>query len=318
MCFGGGGGGGGQDSTYFQNIYNDQINQQNQILAQQRQDALNAQNQATADKAAAENTFQTNLAQAKSDAQTTAQKYFSDRGIPMDSSLVDSIIKQVNVPDLDPNPQSYYTPGIFAAGVNQAQDAQRTKYSNLVDTTFTPGFEKTLLPDASTDPIVNSILGEQQKTAQQIVDYNKNRGLLNDTGYAAAEQALGQQASAGRATLSNLASSVLGSERQGLTDIRGNAGTAASGYNYGAAAPDISGYYGQASDLASRDMANLEGSIRGALGSTNLFDAPTALAKGGTMQGPINITTADTGAPSGPAMMASVMKNRGLGSTGVF
>jgi hypothetical protein len=237
--------------------------------------------------------------------------------------LIDQAINQVNVPDLDQNPNSYFTPQTFAAAVNQAQDTARTKYSNQVDQTFTPGFEKTLLPTTSIDPIVSSILGQQRATAQQAIDYNKARGLLNDTGYAAANQALDQQSSAGQSTLTDLATSVLGKERQGLTDIRGDAGTAASSYDYGNAAPDVAGYYGQAQTQAGTDLSGLEGSIRGALGSTNLFDAPTAIAKGGTMQGPIDLTTASSGGgPAGPTMTASILgsnqKNRGLGSTGVF
>src|SRR5262245_28453311 len=290
MCGGGGGGGSSNDWTYWQNIQQDKDN----AAAAQARDAQNA---AAAEKAAATATFNTNLAAARQNAQNTAARYFSDRGLPMDQDLVNSIINRVNVPSLDPNPESYFTPDVFATGVAQSEQAQRQKYSNAVDQLFRPGFERTLLPDTAADPIVNSIMGEQQANAQTILDYNQRRGLLNPTGYQTASDVLKGQASAGRLTIMDLAQSVLGKERGALSDIRGEAGTAASGYNYGAPAPDFNPYWSRASDLAGRDIAGLEGSIRGAVGSTNVFDVPSALAKGGTAQGPINLTTA-TGTPA--------------------
>src|SRR5262245_60844061 len=307
---GGGGGGGGNDWTYWQNIQQDKDNA-----------AANAARQAQADAQArldtAQSTYNTNLANARANAQGTAQRYFSDRGLTFDQDLVNSIINRVAVPNLDANPESYFTPDVFATGIAQQEQAQRQKYANQVDALFKPGFERTLLSDAAADPITASILGEQRKTAQTTLDYNRNRGLLNDIGYNQAMNVLGGQENTGRATLNDIATSVLGKERQGLTDIRGEAGTAASGYNYGAAAPDFSTYWTRASDLAGKDIANLEGSIRGAVGSTNLFDVPTALAKGGIAQGPINLTTAPTTAPT-PLADRTKVASRTQPSTGVF
>jgi hypothetical protein len=311
MCFGGGGGSGGNDFSYYQNIQSDKDNR----AAQQARDFQTA---ADARTAAAQSTFDTNLANARTGAATTGAKYFSDRGIPLDQGLMDSIIGRVNVPNLDPNPSSYFTPDVFATGIGQSEAAQRTKYSNSVDQLFQPGFERTMLPDTSVDPIVNSILGGQRQSADTVLAYNKARGLLNPTGYDAAVNTLGQQESAGRSTLMDLANSVLGKDRSGLTDIRGEAGTLASGYNYGAPAPNFDPYYQRASTLAGKDLSSLEGSVRGALGSTNLFDVPGALAKGGTAQGPIDLTTAVAGAGPGGTAAPRKIVSRGLGTTGVF
>src|SRR5215471_6148029 len=157
MC--GGGGGGGNDWTYWQNIQQDKDNAAAAAARQAQADA-----QARTD--AAQATFNTNLAAAKSDAWNTASRYFSDRGLPMDTDLVNSVINRVNVPNLDPNPASYFSPDVFATGVAQSEQAQRQKYSNAVDALFKPGFEQTLLPTTAADPIVSSILSGQRATAQ--------------------------------------------------------------------------------------------------------------------------------------------------------
>src|SRR5215472_13332842 len=139
------------DFTYWMNIQNDRD-----------LEARNAANQALANaqwlKDQAETAFQGNLAGARTQAQDTAQRYFSDRGLPFDQGLANSIINRVSVPDLDPNPSSYFTPDIFATGIAQSEQAQRQKYMNQESQLFTPGFEKSLLPDSSTTSIVNSIL----------------------------------------------------------------------------------------------------------------------------------------------------------------
>lgn len=312
MCFSVGGGGGGNSDTYWSNIFNDQRTEAN-IRADQ------AQARADAEKAAAKAKFDTDLAAAVSGAPAKASAYLSRRGLPDDPNTMQQIIDTIKnkIPDLDKNPAQYFDDTAFATGIGTYENEARQKYGNVVSNTFKPGFERTLLPDASIDPYVASILNMQQGTAQQQLDFNRKRGLLNDTGYSAAQSELNNQAGAGRSTLSDIANSVLGKQRQGLNDIRGAAGDAASSYNYGADAPDISGLYTQATDLASRDLSNLEGSIRGAVGNTNFFDIPTALQKGGTMQGPINLTT---NTASGAPAFDPNKKNtaRGLGGGSIF
>ena len=81
MCGGGGGGGSGNDWTYWQNIQQDKD-------AQAAAQARDAQAAADAAKAQAESTFQANLGAARTGAQDTAARYFSDRGLPIDQGLV--------------------------------------------------------------------------------------------------------------------------------------------------------------------------------------------------------------------------------------
>lgn len=311
MCGGGGGGSGGNDQTYYSNQENDR--RQQEINRARDMEISNAQ--ATD---VARNRFNTERADALTGARSMGTTYFQQRGLPVDEGLMNSVLGGIagQIPDLDTNPGKYFNDQAFGAGVDRAQNASRTKYIGSVNSQFAPGFERSLIPDNSIDPIISSILGEQSRTAHQALDFNKARGLLNDTGYNTSLGVLGNQENAGRSTLMDLANSVLGKDRQQLMDIRGEAGDAASNWQWGQGAPDVGGYFGRAQSKAGQLMAGLEGSVRGAVGGTNFFDVPTALQKGGTMQGPISLQP--TNATPVPGDERKTDKGRGLGSTGVF
>lgn len=267
------------------------------------------------------NQFKTNLETAVSGARNTGRDYFASRGLAPDdySSLIDSIINdtRLKVPDLDASPGSYFTTDAFASGISNAEAVKRANLTGKVNSTFAPGFERNLITDTADDSILDSILGTQRSQAEQQIDFNRKRGLLNDAGYNAVMNELGGQSNAARSTLTGIGDSILGKKRQDLLNIRGDAGNAASSYSLGMPEPDVNAYYKQAQDKATSGLGDLEGSIRSALGSTNLFDVPTLLQKGGTAQGPINVTTANanTALPFDPKKSST---KRGLGSTGVF
>lgn len=273
------------------------------------------------EKAQQKRDFETSLSNAVSGARTTGRDYFSSRGLSPDdfSGLLDSIINdtRMKVPTLDANPASYFTTDAFASGLDNYQNLRRANYNSKVNSTFAPGFETSLISDTADDSIINSILNSQRQAAQQQIDFNRKRGVINDAGYATIENELGGQENAARSTLTGIGDSILGKKRQDLLNIRGEAGNAASNYSLGMPEFDVNQYYKRAQDKATTGMGDLEGSIRSALGSTSLFDVPTLLQKGGTAQGPINLTTADasTSLPFDPKKNAS---KRGLGSTGVF
>lgn len=291
-------------------------------LEQMRQAAADrAQQKADADKAQAKVDFQTGLSTAREGAHNTGRDYFASRGLAPDSyaGLIDSIIGDtaLKVPQLDANPAAYFTTDAFASGIDNAQNVKRSNLTGQVNSKFAPGFEKSLISDTADDSIINSILGTQRGNAQQQIDFNRKRGVLNDAGYATVENELGGQENAARSTLTGIGDSILGKKRQDLLNIRGDAGNAASSFTFGQAEPNVNDYYTQAQNKATSGLGDLEGSIRGALGSTSLFDVPTLLQKGGTAQGPINLTTANsnTALPFDPKKSNT---KRGLGSTGVF
>lgn len=308
----GGGGGGGQPQVHDNSL---QLEMMRQQAAQREQDRIAAEKQKARDE------FSTKLSTAVEGARNTGRDYFTSRGLDPTgyASLIDSIIgdTKLKVPDLDINPASYFTTDAFASGIDNAQNLKRTNLNSQVQQKFAPGFERSLIADTADDSILESILGGQRDQARQQIDYNRKRGILNDSGYATVERELAGQENAGRSTLTSIGDSVLGKKRQDLLNIKGDAGNAASGYTFGAPDVDIGGYYTQAQQKAQSAIGDLEGSIRSALGGTNLFDVPTLLQKGGTAQGPINVTTAgaDTSLPFDPKKSTT---KRGLGSTGAF
>ncbi len=272
-------------------------------------------------KIQAQREFDQSLSEATNAAHTTGKNYFSSRGLSPDSyaSLIDSIIgdTRAKVPKLDTNPGAYFTSDAFASGIDNFQNLKRANYTGAVNSTFAPGFERNLIADTADDSIINSILNSQRNTAQQQIDFNRKRGILNDAGYNTVENELSGQENAARSTLTGIGDSILGKKRQDLLNIRGDAGNAASSYSLGMPEFDVNSYYKQAQDKATTGLGDLEGSIRSALGGTSLFDVPTLLQKGGSAQGPINMVTADanTALPFDPKRSTS---KRGLGSTGVF
>lgn len=292
-----------------------------QVEMAREQAAKDAQAAQDAKDAQAKVDFQTKLGTAVTGAKQTGLDYLGQRGLSADQygSVIDSIIgnTKLKVPDLDANPGSYFTDDTFASGLDNYQTMQRNNNTAKVNSTFAPGFDKSLISDNSDDNIINSILGNQRTTAQQQLDFNRARGILNDSGYNTAMGALDSQGSAGLSTLSGIGDSILGKDRSQLNDIKGDAGTTASNWTLGGAAFDPTGYYTDATTKADALKGSLDGDIRSALGSTNLFDVAGAIAKGGTAQGPINLTTADT-TPGIPFSQKKTQQGRGLGSTGVF
>lgn len=308
MSGGSGGGGHMQDNS----LQVEMMRQQAARDEQARQDALKAQQkQEFADK----------LTNAVTGAKTTGINYLGSRGLSADDygSVIDSIINdtRLKVPELDSNPGSYFTTDTFASGLDNYQTNKRATFNSQVQSKFNPGFENSLIADTADDPILNSILGTQRENATKQLDFNRARGLLNDSGYNTAMGEINNQSNAGMSTLTGIGDSILGKSRQALSGIKGEAGSTASNWTLGMAAPNLDDFYSRAKTKADTDIRNLDGSIRSALGSTNLFDVAGAIAKGGTAQGPINLTTAES-MPGMPQINKKTQTNRGLGSGGTF
>lgn len=291
-------------------------------LEQMRQAAADRETKRIADeKAQNKLDYDKRLGTAVEGARITGRDYFASRGLSSDTygSLLDSIINdtKLKVPELDTKPGSYFTTDAFESGLSNAEKVKRANFTGKVDTTFDPGFEKRLISDTADDSILDSILGTQRGEAQKQIDFNRARGVLNDSGYATVQNELKGQEGAARSTLTGIGDSILGKKRQDLLNIRGDAGKAATGYTFGAPDINVDNYYKDAQSKATSGLSDLEGSIRASLGSTSLFDVPTLLQKGGTAQGPINVTTAgaDTSLPFDPKKSNT---KRGLGSTSTF
>jgi hypothetical protein len=309
MSGGGGGQSSGNDGTYQANIDNDKRNK--------------AMLDAQAEKQRIAQEFEVNIANALTGAKNTGKQYATSRGLNPDAyaGIIDTIIGDARskVPLNDPNPGQYFSSDIFDTGFAKEEQARVGGATSKVNRLFAPGFDRALVDDSADDSILNAILGEQRGTAQQQLDFNKKRGVINDIGYNDATAKFGGQEAAARSSLTSIGDAVLGKIRGGLGDIRGEAGQAASMSGLDASSFDPTPYYGRAQKYASDNLADLEGKVRSAVGSTQFFDIPAILASAGTAQGPINLTTSGAKADGTLGFDPKKSKSdRGLGSTGAF
>lgn len=307
-----GGGPGGGPAPKDNSLELEQMRQAAADREQQRQDAKLAQQKVD---------FQTHMSDAQTAGRANGTTALVNRGL--DPTRYGSIIDQVlsdtraKVPDLDPNPQQYFTSDAFDAGINNYQNMQRTQAGTKVQQAFAPGFESKYIPDGSYNGIIDEILNDQYNNAQKQVDYNRQRGTINDQGYQAAEQKLGAAKSAGRGQLTDIGDAILGKGRQTIAQDRDQAGQAASTYALGTPDFDITPFVTKAQTDAGKFNEGLGGAVRNAVGGTNFFDIPSILTQAGIAQGPQNLTT-NSPEINGPMQTRKNKTDRGLGSTGAF
>lgn len=308
-----GGGGGGAPMVQDNSLQIEQMRQDAARAEQARQDA---------EKLRLEQEFNTNLGNAVTGAKTTGQNYAGSRGLDPTSmdTVIDRIINdaKLKVPKLDSNPGSYFTSDLFSTGFANEEQNRRAGYTGQVNNKFNAGYDRNLIGDTSDDAILDAILGEQRANAEKQLQFNRARGVINDTGFNEAQNRFRGQEAAARSTLTGIGDAVLGTARGGLNDIKGEAGSAASSWNLGNSDFTVDPYWGRATEYANTAKTGLEGKVRSAVGSTQLFDIPSILAAAGTAQGPINLTTAQQ-VDGTPGFESKKTKNeRGLGSTGAF
>lgn len=308
MSGGGGGQSSGNDWTYQANIDNDKRNK--------------AELDAKAEKQRIQEKYDLDIASAVSGAYNTGRGVAKSKGLDPDAyaGLIDRIVMDAKskVPTLDANPGQYFGSDIFETGFAREESDRVGAASRGVNRLFAPGFDRQLVSDSADDAILNAILGEQRGNAEKQLQYNKDRGVINDIGFNEASTRLKGQEAAARSSLTGIGDAVLGKIRGGLGDIRGEAGQAVSMAGFDAPNFDVTPYWQRAVKYATDNVADLDGKVRSAVGSTNFFDIPAILASAGTAQGPINLTTAKQvdGTPSFDPRKSKT--NRGLGSTGEF
>lgn len=308
---GGGSGGGG---TYVQDN-SIQLEQMRQAEAQRQEAAAEAK------LAQQKIDFQNMLSDAITAGRATGTTALTNRGL--DPTRYGNIIDQVltdtraKVPQLDPNPSSYFTSDVFETGINNAQNVARTQANTKVQQAFAPGFEQSYIPDNAYGSIIDDILNTQYNDAQKQVEFNRQRGTINDQGYSAAQSKLNAAKSAGRGQLVDIGDAILGKGRAEVAQNRDQAGSAASTYALGSPDFSVDPFVSEARADADRFRSGLEGSVRNAIGGTNYFDIPAILTSAGIAQGPQNLTM-NTPVVGGPLAQRRNRSDRGLGSEGVF
>ncbi|CAB4197407.1 hypothetical protein UFOVP1323_26 [uncultured Caudovirales phage] len=305
---GGGGGGGGyqQDNSLA-------------IAQLQYQKAAEDQARRDAEKKAAEEKFATDREAAYTAAQGTGRDVVTGRGL--DYNEFESIInralmdQKARIPQLDPNPATYFTSDIINNALTQEENQRRIRNTNQVNNEFAQGFDRTYIPDTADDSYINELLTGQKNQATQSLDFARKRGQLNDAGYNSAMGKLSEQEGGARSTLDTLGSSVLGKNRSSLSTIRDRASTGANTYSLGGPSFSLDPYRNELNSAVEGFNKNLKGDITNALGGTQLFNVNDILLSGARAQGPQNLTTANV-----PAILPkkNSQTDRGLGSTGQF
>jgi hypothetical protein len=361
MRGGGKGGGGGSDNRFESKpiVLTDPVNgktfteetnpylrymQPNNGVGSSAQDRLNAeiaqrqaeekaasdQAKAAADAKAqqAEGTFQTTRGNAYNDAMQAAIRAFSGQGVDpntyMSNYITPTLQRQFNsIQDLDPNPYAAFPTSLGDTIVNQATSDRRTQLLNQLNSTFTPTYASTALPDTLTGQYAGSIVDEQFNPLMDQLGNAQKRGTLTDRGYTAALDALNQKKSAALSSVTNLGQGILSTDRSALDDyIRGarsDINSATLGANI-----DPSSYFGGAQSKAQGFTSDFSGALRNAVGGTKFADIQDLINAGGAVQGANNPTAANpAGGPGGtaPAFQPDdVLANqkRGLGNQGAF
>lgn len=296
--------------------------------AQEKTASDTAAAKTTADAATAETNFQGKRQSSYDDALRAVQHTFELQGLDpntyMASDIVPRLQRQFNsIQDLDPNPSAAFGPDLANSILGDITSGVRTRATTSLNNIFTPQYSQNLLPDSTTGSFVNDILNEQfNPLSAQLVNAQK-RGTINDVGYKAALDALNTKRSAAQATVQNLGSGILATDRGDIDSIIGNARTTANSLRPNDVF-DPNTFSTQASSKAASDLGNFGGALRSAVGDTKFADIQDLLNAGGAVQGANNPTAANpTGGVQGSSPFfvdpnEEAKKGRGLGNTGAF
>lgn len=295
----------------------EQERERNRIAAEQREAERKAAEEATKRTA-----FTTNRDAAYTMANENVLNTVRNRGLNVTelSPFIESALltRKNSIPDLDPNPASYFPESLADMILGNVQSDRRSSALNSVNNLFTPGFESNVLSDTADDPTWEGIVQDQFNGAMDALTRARSRGTLTDTGFNAATQQLGTARGAARAKAADLGQSVVVSERGQLSNLAKEARDAASGYTLGGPSFDISPFSSRFDTAKSSALSTLPGRVADTVGGTQFFDIGELISQGGNVQGAQNAL--------GAAPIAEVLAQRerdrraprGVGGTGQF
>jgi len=181
-------------------------------------------------------------------------------------------------------------------------NSERAKLDRSFDDFAYEGFAKDLISDTADDDFVSSIYDENRQDAEEQLTRLLDRGVLTDSGYAAALSDLDKQGHRARSALEEVALAQLEGGRSDLRNIVSGGRSRLSDYELGDSFDPFS-YETQVNDKAADFFAGLGESIRGSL-TEDLFDLDSAFGKGGFAQGAQN-TKYDPNASAGAFFAAT-------------
>lgn len=299
-------------------------------MALQRQQEERARQREEAERQRKLEEFRTNLDATRTGAQSRVAQEIDQRGIQgYDSTyFADQISQELQriasgIPQLDPNPGSYFQDDIASLILNKERDKYRNQYTNALEGIAPFGFAQQQVPDTADDAILSAILGERYQTAAQQVQNAFSRGNLNEQGFTTAQKLLDQSKQTGSARLTEIGNAILGTDRDQLRDTADTYRGRASNFELGQQF-DPSSLQSALEGLRSEQVGTLEGRVRGAAGNERFFDPASILNSAGATQGAFNPATGSQATGPGSLLASLTQRNqerdkeRGVGSQGVF
>lgn len=281
---------GGGDTT-------DYVAQQAEFDRQKK--AKKAEQQAREEAAAKKAELATLRTNSANMARDEANQYFTSQGLDPTqySSQIDSRINQLlgTIAEDDPNPAGYFT-GLGENIYDAEQSGARSRALRSVDPVFGQDFDRSLIGDTFDDQYLNDIGTEQRGIADQMVENMRKRGVITDTGKAAALADLDRQGAGVRTTLNELGTGLLESGRESLRGVADRARTNASNLSLGQNF-DVSGYQNEVDQKFNDFLSGFNDSLRSRI-PTDLYDVGGLAAIAGAGQGAQN-TAFDPNAAQG-------------------
>lgn len=218
---------------------------------------------------------------------TSADDYFTSRGLDPKQYQSDITNKasqiRSSVPNLTGDPGSYFS-GLGENVFSSLQEGARGKAMRGVNSVAPSGFATSRIADTSDDATLAAILGEQEATGKGYIDNLKGRGVITDSGYAAALKNLMDQKPGAQGKLTEIGNGILNTGRGGAENIANEGRTRASNLNLGENFDPFAEIGGRLNTFFSDFFNNLGTTIRGQA-PTNLFDTSGLANIAGAAQG---------------------------------
>jgi len=222
---------------------------------------------------------------------SSAEDYFRQQGLDPGQyagdigSKVNKTIAGVSADD--PNPGAAFA-DIGQSLFGELEGGARSKAGRELDSLFAPDFEMKRLGWTVDDPYLAGVEAEQRSTADETIRRMLDRGVITDTGYAAAMADLERQGAGVKSRLNEIGTGLLGTGQQSLRDVANRGRTAASQLKLGSTF-DPNSFGSEADRLTSEFLANLGTGIRSRI-TGNLFQTGGLGSVAGAAQGGQNTT----------------------------
>lgn len=192
-----------------------------------------------------------------------------------------------SAPEVVTDANALFSPSLYTDAYGTVRSTARQNLNKQLNQFAGDGFADQLFADTADDSVLQSILDTQKGSAKSALDSALARGQINDAGYQAGINEMGNQYKSGLAKANQTGLGVLSGYRKNLNDYAGSQRTRVDNYDFGDDF-DPNAVKGRIDSMASGYRGSLEGDILGAIGDTNYFNTDTLLGKAGSTSGAVN------------------------------